>query len=314
MALFQFGRKFEFVKEYSLDDIPVFSSLSPSEQRLIEKKARLVEYKRGDIVYEEATPSEAFYVVISGRFRLYARPKQGKAEETLIYFYRGDHFGEASLLTGRLHSACVEAKRDGLLLKFEKEDFLKLIQEIPAISRHLNRSLGHRLTKVADTSTRREVKIVAFFSKGQGFEGFQFWTDLCGALAGQGKRKVLMVDLGSEPPGALFSETFQGVFPGSFDLERIDGTKEPDLRTYLVRHPSGFDYFHARAGEQSAKIPALLIFLASRFDDLMVRLAPHRRNIQRDAGAAVRGRRAGEHVWAAGARGAWRRLVYRWHV
>ena len=79
MALFSFGRKIDPAKEYSLEEIPVFASLTPSEQRLIEKKARIVEYKRGDIVYAEGTPGEAFYVVVSGRFRLFTKSRPGKS-------------------------------------------------------------------------------------------------------------------------------------------------------------------------------------------------------------------------------------------
>ena len=43
MGFFQLGRKIEAAKGYSLAEIPVFSSLSPAEQRLIEKKARLID-------------------------------------------------------------------------------------------------------------------------------------------------------------------------------------------------------------------------------------------------------------------------------
>jgi CRP-like cAMP-binding protein len=139
MPFFHFGRKIEFTKEYSLADIPVFSSLTPFEQKAIEKKARLMEFKRGDVVYDEDTPPDAFYVVISGRFRLYLKGRPGRPEKTLIFFHRGDHFGEVSLLTGKMHSASVEAKRDGVLLRLDKDDFLKLVQEYPSISLFLRK-------------------------------------------------------------------------------------------------------------------------------------------------------------------------------
>ena len=140
MAFFQLGRKIDLAKEYSLEEIPIFSLLNPFEQKLIEKKARLIECKRGDVVYHENTPADAFYVVISGRFRLYNHTKDSTEGHTLTYFYRGDHFGETSLLTGKMHSANVEAKRNGLILRIEKEDFLKFINEIPKLSLHLSRS------------------------------------------------------------------------------------------------------------------------------------------------------------------------------
>ncbi len=275
MALFQFVRKLDASKGYSLSDIPVFSALTPAEQRLIEKKARLVEYKRGDIVYEEGKPAEAFYVVVAGRFRLFQKARPGKSEETLIYFYRGDHFGEASLLTGNMHSGYVEAKRDGLLLKLEKDDFLKLVHDIPAISRHLNRSLGHRLTKMEDTSNRREVKISALYSKSVTPAAFQFWLDFSATLTELTKRKIIFLDFvsGVHP---LFQGEFQTASFSPYDLSRVESSSFEDFKTHLVKHPKGFHFLHVIVHEEKEKenkrVAGLLTFLTYRYDYLMLRL------------------------------------------
>ena len=276
MAFFQFGRKVEFSKEYSLEEIPVFSSLTPSEQKLIEKKARLVEFKRGDIVYEEGTPAEAFYVVISGKFRLFLKPKSsGADEQTLINFHRGDHFGETSLLTGRLHSASVETKRDGLILKLEKEDFLKLVDEIPSISRHLSRSLGHRLTRSYEHSaSRHEVKISSLYSKTSAPAAFQFWLDFSGTVSDLTKRKVIVVDFVSQVH-PLFKEEFQTSTLPDFNLSKMDPSSDSDLKAALVRHPKGFSYIHVvrqDGDKDEKKISTLLTFLTYRFQYLMIRL------------------------------------------
>lgn len=276
MAFFQFGRKIEFSKEYSLAEIPVFSSLNPAEQRLIEKKARLVEYKRGDIVYDENTPPDAFYVVVSGRFRLFLKARPMHPEKTLIYFHRGDHFSEVSLLTGRHHSASVEAKRDGLLLKIEKEDFLKLIQDFPAISLYLNRSLGHRLTKVAGaTYNHQEVKIATLYSASQSPDAFQFWLDLAGTLVEETKRRVILVDFSSEPP-TRYKNEFQRQEFSSFNLTTMDPSRESELKTPIAHHPKGFDYIHIATSDETdrdeKKISTLLTFLTYKFDCVMLRL------------------------------------------
>ncbi len=275
MAFFQFGRKIELSKEYSLAEIPVFSSLTPPEQKLIEKKARLVEFKRGDRVYEEATPSGAFYVVISGRFRLYNKAKSGGGEKTLIHFYRGDHFGETSLLTGRLHSASVEALKDGIILKLEKEDFLKLLNDIPSISLYLNRSLGHRLTgHLNHAAQRREVKIAALHARVQTPEVFQFWRDLAAELVSQTKRNLVIVDFISPAlHPSLLKETFQMASIPVLDLSIMDPSAEGDLKACLVRHTSGFFYLQVLAKESAErKVSTLLTFLTYRFEYLLLRL------------------------------------------
>ena len=275
MAFFQFGRKIELAKEYSLEEIPVFSSLTPAEQRLIEKKARLIEFKRGDKVYEEATAAEAFYVVISGRFRLYNKTKSGGGEHTLIHFYRGDHFGETSLLTGRLHSASVEALKDGIILKLEKNDFLRLVNDIPSISLYLNRSLGHRLTGHLNHAThRREVKIAALHARVHTYEVFQFWRDLAEELAAQTKRNIVIVDfLSPALAPSLLKQEFHLASIHSFDLSAMEPSAEGDLKACLVKHPAGFSYLHVLAKEAGdKKVSTLLTFLTYRFEYLLLRL------------------------------------------
>ena len=200
MAFFPFGRKLDTGKDFSLEEIPVFSSLSPAEQKIIDKKARLVEYKRGDIVYAEGTESDAFYVVVSGRFRLFNQARGDKPEQTLLLLYRGDHFGETSLINGHPHSVTVEAKSDGLILKLEKNDFLKLVSEMPAISLYLNRAFGHRLTmSLGGKGPRREVVISALHSKSPEGQVLLFWMDFAKALVRESKRDTILIDFVPTP-------------------------------------------------------------------------------------------------------------------
>ncbi|MBI3314285.1 MAG: patatin-like phospholipase family protein [Candidatus Omnitrophica bacterium] len=275
MGLFEFGRKLDLAKEYSLEDIPLFSSLSGSDQKLVEKQARLVQYRRGDIVYEEGTKADAFYVVISGRFRLFHAAQAHEMEQTLLYFYRGDHFGETSLLTGRAHSATVEAKSDGLILRMEKDDFLKLVNDIPAISLHLSRTLGHRLTKSEEAGHRREVKIAAFYTQSHPHNIFQFWLDFASAVAQQTKRKVLVVDFVSERY-AHFREEFHREMELSYDLSRSETPREGEFKPTVIQHPSGFNYVHILSdtvgGKDEKRVSSLLTFLTYRYDYLMLRL------------------------------------------
>ena len=56
-----------------LRSLDLFSSLSASALRAIEDRARLVEFKKGDLVYQQGDQPDAFYVILSGRFRVFLR-------------------------------------------------------------------------------------------------------------------------------------------------------------------------------------------------------------------------------------------------
>ena len=276
MALFNFGRKGDSSNEYSIEDIPVFSSLTPAERKIIQKRARLVEYKRGDIVYQEGTPSEAFYVVISGRFRVFSESRSEPAGKNLFFLYRGDHFGEISLLTDKRHSASVEAKSDGHVLKLDKEDFLKLVKEIPAISLHLSRSLGHRLTKSdKEGGMSREVKIVGLYSTSHHDEAFHFWLDLSAQIYKQTSRRVIVVDFVGNVPASKKDE-LQLNSAEPLDLNSLDPGDMDKVKRAITKHPDGFFYLQLPSEQTDEaglkKIATLLRNLIYHYDYLMLRL------------------------------------------
>lgn len=274
MSFFFFSPKAEPLKEYSLTDIPIFSSLNAPALRSIEKKLRLVQYKRGDIVYKEGTPPEAFYVVVSGRFRLFYSSRHNPEGETLLYCYRGDHFGEASLLTGHMHSVTVEAKSDGMILQITKDDFTAILSEFPSISHYLNRALGHRLTKGEEEGKRREVKIGALLSMVWPDETFSLWNSFAQQLFKETRKKVILVDFASVVhPDPANQKNGDGYI---FDVMKTDPAKE--LHAKLSHsNPDEFVYLLASVNANSEpdtekKIAHFLTYLTYRYDTILLRL------------------------------------------
>ena len=126
MKFLPFHRKFETKsqKESAIQHVPIFAELSREEKDWIHRGSRLVDYKKDDIVFEEGAAPVAFYVVISGLFKLTALSKSTGLEKKIVDFYPGDHFGETSILTGNLHrTATARAKTDGVLVVIDKEEF-----------------------------------------------------------------------------------------------------------------------------------------------------------------------------------------------
>ncbi len=277
MNFFSFGKKVkpEVKDGYLLDPIPLFSSLTSEEQALIEQQSRLVGFKRGDIVYEEGGAPDAFYIIISGRFRLFTRARGPEKESTLLYFYRGEHFGETSLLTGSVHSASVEAKTDAVALKISAESFQKLLHEIPALSLHLSRSLGRHLTReeLGYSRHRHEVRIAAFYfsASTEGMAGFL--VDFIKALRAETRGKVLLADLSGKMKVLIPPGSFRKDVPG-FDLKTMDPSQESSIHQSIKTHQDGFDLLsfeeNAALDEEEKKFVALLTYLTYRYDYLVV--------------------------------------------
>ena len=106
--------------------VPVFAACTEDQLHLIADRTRLVEYKKGELVYREGDPADAFYIISSGRVRVFTRTPQGD-EKTLTVLHNGDSFGEISLLIGETHSATVQALNDALILQLQKKDFEEVI-------------------------------------------------------------------------------------------------------------------------------------------------------------------------------------------
>lgn len=276
MALFQFGSKLDSDKEYALDQVPLFSSLNPAERRDIQKHGRLEEYKRGDTVFEEGSPSDFFYIVITGKFKIFRKGRSGRHEEILNFFYRGDHFGESSLLTGQPHSVFAEAMRDGVLLKIPHDDFLKLIRQYPSVSIHLNRLLGYRLTRHANESGSREVKVMSFLPIQSTLQFAEFWFDLGSRLVQEVKRPVILLDF----DGTSLPQISSGDLGRCLDFGREELIREDRINSAVIHHTLGFDYLRAVLGSEPVnvkRLTLLITLLSDRYPFILIRI-PSRMN------------------------------------
>jgi predicted acylesterase/phospholipase RssA/CRP-like cAMP-binding protein len=284
MGLFDFGRKSNLGPDFVIQDIPLFSSLSTVEQKNIEKKVRLVEYKRDDIVYEEGQASDAFYVVLSGRFKLFNVDNDG-VDKTLLFFYSGDHFGEASLLNGRPHSASVVATRDGIILRIAKDDFLKLVEEIPMLSLSLTRSMGHRLTLSnggSNSGVRREVKITSLCLMSSSYDLPDLWIDLGTHLKEESKNNVILLDFSDVSLESVIN-AFHAENIKQLEIEKLESISFEEIKKQLEEHPNGFKYLRfanaSNSSDSEIKISQIITALTYRYEHIVVILPRDKRHV-----------------------------------
>ncbi len=241
--------------------VPVFASCTEDQLHLIADRTRLVEYKKGELVYREGDQADAFYIISSGRVRVLTRTAQGE-EKTLTVLHNGDSFGEISLLIGETHSATVQTLNDALILQLQKKDFEEVINRIPSLVLYLSRSLSRRLRTSNRGGEFSDATIVAVYSAVKQVGRTSFAAALATSLRHETGRSVIVVDV-SAPDGRAGQ-----LLPVTAEGEPVEGA--------IVPHPLGYSLLPAEAlitqpgGEQA--IAPLLSSLTNRFHYVLLDL------------------------------------------
>lgn len=99
-----------------------------------------------EIIFKEGDPPDAFYIIGSGRVRIFVRHKD-RIERELSVRGPGEHFGEVALLAGDTRTANAESLVETQLVVFSKEQFESLLRDYPDLSRNFVREMRGWLLK-----------------------------------------------------------------------------------------------------------------------------------------------------------------------
>ena len=132
-----------------IGSIPFFEEL-PDEQ--IADLSMIVtdqEFQRGRVIFSEGDEGTGFYVVISGRVKIFKLSPEGK-EQILHIFGPGDPFGEVAVFSGRHFPANAEAMETSRLFFFPRDSFADLIKRNPSLALNMLAILSRRLRRFAN--------------------------------------------------------------------------------------------------------------------------------------------------------------------
>jgi CRP-like cAMP-binding protein len=85
------------------------------------------------IIFRQGDPGDRFYVVRSGKVRVFRKDARG-LETDLSILGPGESFGEMALLTGEARSANVETIDETSLMVLSKEQFERILKDFPDIT------------------------------------------------------------------------------------------------------------------------------------------------------------------------------------
>ena len=129
-----------------ISESPLFSGL-PAEQ--IGELAEICleqSYEKGREIFSEGEAADGFYLVTSGKIKVYKLSLEGK-EQILHIFGRGEIAGEVPVFAGGNYPANAQAIESARVLFFPRASFMELVNRDPAIAVSLLAVLSQRLRR-----------------------------------------------------------------------------------------------------------------------------------------------------------------------
>lgn len=123
---------------------PLFGGLSDEQLAHIGGITLEKNYKRGEAIFWEGDPGIGFYVVVSGKVKVYKTSSEGK--EQILHIYGPGHpIGEVPVFSGSQFPASAMAIEKSRLLFFPRKDFVDLISKHPSLALNMLAILSVRL-------------------------------------------------------------------------------------------------------------------------------------------------------------------------
>lgn len=137
----------------------LFSGLPEKDAVLFARGARLLKLSRGESLFEEDQRADGFYVVESGRLKVYKSSPDGR-EQILHLVEPGGSFGEAAVFYGGTYPASAQALKPSRVAYIDGGAFLELIESKPLLAVEIMASLSARLrefTRLIEALSLKEV-------------------------------------------------------------------------------------------------------------------------------------------------------------
>lgn len=127
---------------------PLFNGLPPEQVDHIVRIVVKKHFNRGETIFFEGDKGTGFYMVESGKVKIYKMSLSGK-EQILHIFGPGEPFGEVPVFHGQPFPATAEALMKSSLLFFPRDKFIQLVHETPSIALNMLAVLSMRLRRFA---------------------------------------------------------------------------------------------------------------------------------------------------------------------
>jgi CRP-like cAMP-binding protein len=148
---------------------PIFSRLSPADRTAIAEVSRVQEFAKGEVIFVQESPSDAFYAITTGRVKIYKMMPSGK-DVILEVFGPGDPLGAVAAYMDRPFPASASALEDTTCVIIPRLAFFRLLETQPSLVKGLLLGMITRLVELTNrlaelTGGRIEPRFARLFVK-----------------------------------------------------------------------------------------------------------------------------------------------------
>jgi CRP/FNR family transcriptional regulator, cyclic AMP receptor protein len=124
--------------------VPLFAMLTPAQGEGVADAVIKRRFKRGELIVEQGKKSNALFIVLTGRCRVFTSDARGR-EVILATMQPGDYVGEMSLIDNEPHSATVRAEVQTDVLMLGRLEFARCLPENTSMAYAVMKGLVQRL-------------------------------------------------------------------------------------------------------------------------------------------------------------------------
>ncbi|WAH98169.1 Crp/Fnr family transcriptional regulator [Arthrobacter sp. MMS18-M83] len=135
-----------------LNEVDLFADLTEAEIQAMDLMAPARMFRRGELVFSQAQPVTALFILKSGRVRVFRVTEDGKAL-TMAILEPGAVFGEMTLLGQRMYDNYAEAIEDSAICRLDSIDVEHFLLSDPRIAIRISRLLGEQVARLEERLT-----------------------------------------------------------------------------------------------------------------------------------------------------------------
>ena len=143
-------------KRANLSEVPIFAGIPETSLYEIRRIVQKQHVSAGEIIFLEGDPGDNFFIIDSGRVRVFKVGASG-VETELSQLGPGDSFGEMALFTGEKRSASISALEETSLSVISNSQFNNILKSHSEVSYAFVKQMAQWLIR-GETRLKREAE------------------------------------------------------------------------------------------------------------------------------------------------------------
>ncbi|MGQ0709834.1 MAG: Crp/Fnr family transcriptional regulator [Rhodoferax sp.] len=127
-----------------LSVLPLFSDLDAHERERLAQGCVQKRLTKGDLVFRQGDPCDAFYMVVTGQIKLFITAPSGQ-EKVIELISPGSSFGEALMFLEKPFIVSAQALADSLLIRVSRQAVTQEIERDPRFCTRMLAGMARRL-------------------------------------------------------------------------------------------------------------------------------------------------------------------------